>query len=151
MLSIYCISVTTHFVCNYFVVDCCIIFLVVAILCWLHCPHVGGPGALHLPTIFAVLRTSLGLPLSSTLPHRFSSLPHQDGVSYVCEGAVPLSLSRLPPRSLNGCCYLFYIGFSRTSMFAWLHATIYYAWLVRFLYSHLSYVYFLVPWFAVQK
>nr|DAU41889.1 MAG TPA: hypothetical protein [Caudoviricetes sp.] len=38
------------------------------------------------------MRTSLGLPLSSTLSLRFSSLPHQDGGSYGFEVAVPLSL-----------------------------------------------------------
>nr|DAP30628.1 MAG TPA: hypothetical protein [Caudoviricetes sp.] len=47
---------------------------------------------LHLTMVLAVLRTRLGLPLSSTLPLRFPLLPLQDGGSYGFEVAVPPSL-----------------------------------------------------------
>nr|DAN18606.1 MAG TPA: hypothetical protein [Bacteriophage sp.] len=42
MLSTYCISVTTHFVCNHCVVDCCIIFLVVVSPCDCTAPMSGA-------------------------------------------------------------------------------------------------------------
>ena len=45
----------------------------------MHCPHVRGLGVCAPYDDSRLKRTSLGLSLSGTLSHRFSSLPRQDG------------------------------------------------------------------------